>query len=99
MANWTRREFVASLPGGATAMALVAQQREGAPVSEPHKKNASIKITDLRCAILGRSPVIRIVTDQGISGYAEAESAKPYLKPMVLFYKEYILGEDPTDVE
>ena len=42
---------------------------------------------------------IRIVTDQGISGYGEAESAKPYLKPMVLFYKDYILGEDPTDVE
>jgi L-alanine-DL-glutamate epimerase-like enolase superfamily enzyme len=39
------------------------------------------------------------VTDQGISGYGEAESAKPYLKPMVLFYKNYILGEDPTDVE
>ncbi len=39
------------------------------------------------------------MTDQGISGYGEAESAKPYLKPMVLFYKDYILGEDPTDVE
>ncbi|MCL5744893.1 MAG: mandelate racemase/muconate lactonizing enzyme family protein [Acidobacteria bacterium] len=58
-----------------------------------------MKITDLRCAIIGRNPVIRIVTDQGISGYGQAESAKPYLKPMVLFYKEYILGEDPTDVE
>jgi L-alanine-DL-glutamate epimerase-like enolase superfamily enzyme len=43
--------------------------------------------------------VVRVVTDQGISGYGEAESTKPYLKPMVLFYKNYILGEDPTDVE
>ena len=43
--------------------------------------------------------MIRIVTDQGISGYGQAESRKPYLKPMVLFYKDYILGEDPTDVE
>jgi L-alanine-DL-glutamate epimerase-like enolase superfamily enzyme len=59
---------------------------------------ASIKITDLKCAIIGRNPVVRIVTDQGISGYGEAESAKSYLKPMVLFYKEYLLGEDPTDV-
>ena len=49
--------------------------------------NAPIKITDLKCAIIGRNPVVRIVTDQGISGYGEAESAKPYLKPMVLFYK------------
>ncbi|HXJ41711.1 MAG TPA: mandelate racemase/muconate lactonizing enzyme family protein, partial [Bryobacteraceae bacterium] len=47
----------------------------------------------------GKNPVIRIVTDQGISGYGQAESTKPYLKPMVLFYKDYILGEDPTDVE
>jgi len=47
--------------------------------------------------LLTEQPV-RIVTDQGISGYGQAESAKPYLKPMVLFYKEYLLGEDPTDV-
>ena len=57
-----------------------------------------IKITDLRCAIIGRNLTVRIVTDQGISGYGQAESAKAYLKPMVLFYKEYLLGEDPTDV-
>ncbi|MDE3196500.1 MAG: mandelate racemase/muconate lactonizing enzyme family protein, partial [Acidobacteriota bacterium] len=57
-----------------------------------------MKITDLKCAIIGRNPVVRIVTDQGISGYGQAESAKPYLKPMVLFYKDYLIGEDPTDV-
>ena len=61
--------------------------------------HAPIKITDLRCAIIGQNPVVRIVTDQGLSGYGQAESAKPYLKPMVLFYKNYLLGEDPTDVE
>ncbi|MCC6390756.1 MAG: mandelate racemase/muconate lactonizing enzyme family protein [Bryobacterales bacterium] len=58
-----------------------------------------MKITDLRCAIIGRNPTVRIVTDQGISGYGQAESTKPYLKPMVLFYKDYLLGEDPTDVQ
>ncbi|MGH9328096.1 MAG: mandelate racemase/muconate lactonizing enzyme family protein [Terriglobia bacterium] len=57
-----------------------------------------MKITDLKCAIIGRNPTVRIVTDQGISGYGQAESAKPYLKPMVLFYKQYLIGEDPTDV-
>ena len=41
---------------------------------------------------------MRIVTDQGVSGYGQAESYKPYLKPMVLFYRDYLLGEDPTDV-
>jgi L-alanine-DL-glutamate epimerase-like enolase superfamily enzyme len=43
--------------------------------------------------------VIRIVTDQGISGYGQAESTKQYLKPMVLFYKSYLIGEDATDVQ
>lgn len=60
---------------------------------------AKIKITDLRCAIIGNSPVVRITTDAGISGYGQAESAKPYLKPSVLFYKDYLIGEDPTNVE
>jgi L-alanine-DL-glutamate epimerase-like enolase superfamily enzyme len=90
MANWTRRGFLGSLSG-----ALVAQQ----PVPEKRTGHGSIKITDLRCAIIGRNPVVRIVTDQGVSGYGQAESTKPYLKPMVLFYKDYLLGEDPTDVQ
>ncbi|MBM3755024.1 MAG: mandelate racemase/muconate lactonizing enzyme family protein [Acidobacteria bacterium] len=58
-----------------------------------------MKITDVRCAIIGQSPVVRIVTDQGISGYGQAETRKVYLRPMVLFYKDLIVGEDPTDVE
>jgi L-alanine-DL-glutamate epimerase-like enolase superfamily enzyme len=58
-----------------------------------------MKITDLKCAILGKNPVVRIVTDEGISGYGEVESYKPYLKPHVLYYKQYIVGADPTDVE
>jgi L-alanine-DL-glutamate epimerase-like enolase superfamily enzyme len=99
MANWTRRGFMGSLSGAAAAVSVAAQQ--AGSLSSRAKQNGpvSIKITDLRCAIIGRNPVVRIVTDQGISGYGEAESYKPYLKPMVLFYKDYILGEDPTNVE
>jgi L-alanine-DL-glutamate epimerase-like enolase superfamily enzyme len=77
---------------------MAAQQLDTAPRSEARTGRAPIKITDLRCAIIGRNPVVRIVTDQGVSGYGQAESAKPYLKPMVLFYRDYLLGEDPTDV-
>ena len=47
---------------------------------------------------MGGSPVVRIETDAGIDGFGQAESYKPYLKPYVLFYKDYIIGEDPTDV-
>ena len=58
-----------------------------------------MKITDLKCVILGLNPVIRIVTDEGIDGYGEIESTKPYVVPNVLFFKEPLLGEDPTNVE
>jgi L-alanine-DL-glutamate epimerase-like enolase superfamily enzyme len=58
-----------------------------------------MKITDLKCTVLGRNPVVRITTDEGISGLGEAEASKSYLKPHVLFYKRFIVGEDPTNVE
>jgi L-alanine-DL-glutamate epimerase-like enolase superfamily enzyme len=58
-----------------------------------------VKITDLKCAIIGGSPVVRVVTDEGIDGYGQAEHFKPYLKPHVLHLKDPILGYDPTDVE
>jgi L-alanine-DL-glutamate epimerase-like enolase superfamily enzyme len=58
-----------------------------------------MKITDLKCTVLGQNPVVRITTDEGISGLGEVETSKHYLKPHVLFYKPFILGEDPTDVE
>jgi L-alanine-DL-glutamate epimerase-like enolase superfamily enzyme len=58
-----------------------------------------MRITDLKCAILGNAPVVRITTDVGLDGYGQAERFKPYLKPHVLFYRDMILGEDPTNVE
>src|SRR5215468_11564541 len=88
---WTRRGFLGALSASSAMPSLMAQAR---PAGRPN-----LKITDLRCAIIGRNPVVRIVTDQGVSGYGQAEGTKGYLKPMVLFYKDYLLGEDPTDVE
>ena len=58
-----------------------------------------MKITDLKCAVIGDHPVVRITTDQGIDGIGAVETPKHYLKPMILFYREFILGKDPTDVE
>ncbi len=58
-----------------------------------------MKITDLKCTVLGHNPVVRITTDAGISGLGEVEASKHYLKPHIMFYKPYILGEDPTNVE
>ena len=58
-----------------------------------------MKIVDLRCAVIGGHPIIRILTDEGIVGTGQVESSKPYLKPHVLFYRDLVLGMDPTDVE
>src|SRR5689334_7232 len=99
MTNYTRRGFLGSLSGAAIAMPLAAQQKQSVAASDRRKGIGPIKITDLKCAIIGRNPTVRIVTDQGISGYGQAESAKAYLKPMALFYRDYLLGEDPTNVE
>ncbi|MBK9389572.1 MAG: mandelate racemase/muconate lactonizing enzyme family protein [Bacteroidetes bacterium] len=58
-----------------------------------------MKITDIKVAVIANSPVVRIVTDAGISGYGQVESTKPYRKPHILVYKDYLIGEDPTNVE
>jgi L-alanine-DL-glutamate epimerase-like enolase superfamily enzyme len=43
-----------------------------------------MKITDVRCAVIGTNPIVRIVTDEGICGHGEVESSKPYLKPVAV---------------
>ena len=58
-----------------------------------------MKIIDLKCAVIGNNPIVRIVTDEGISGYGAAESFKPYLKPHVLALRSDLVDADPTDVE
>jgi L-alanine-DL-glutamate epimerase-like enolase superfamily enzyme len=58
-----------------------------------------MKITDVRCAVIGNNPIVRIVTDDGISGYGEVEQYKPYLKPYILNLREPLIGLDPTNVE
>ncbi|MDE2847318.1 MAG: mandelate racemase/muconate lactonizing enzyme family protein [Gemmatimonadetes bacterium] len=57
-----------------------------------------MKITDLKCAVIGQNPVVRITTDEGIHGLGQIENSKPYMKPHVLFYRDHIIGQDPTDV-
>ena len=58
-----------------------------------------MKITDLKCAMIGQHPTVRVCTDEGVSGYGPVEWFKPYIKPHVLFYKDLIVGEDPLNVE
>ena len=43
--------------------------------------------------------LVEVKTDEGISGYGEVEQYKPFLKPFVLYFREALLGQEPTDVE
>jgi len=62
---------------------------------------STLKITDLRIAEIKdapmRVPIIRIDTDQGISGYGEVRDGGS--KRFALFLKSRLLGENPCNVE
>jgi L-alanine-DL-glutamate epimerase-like enolase superfamily enzyme len=100
-----RRDFLKKTTMAGLGVGLLGANASAGIISSPvtgQSKPAAkpkIRITDLRCAIIANSAVVRITTDQGISGYGQGETTKPYLKPQVLFYKDYLIGEDPTDIE
>jgi L-alanine-DL-glutamate epimerase-like enolase superfamily enzyme len=59
-----------------------------------------MRIIDIRTARLGRSPLIRVVTDEGLDGLAEIEHSKPASVVQTLdLYRDLLRGEDPTQVE
>jgi L-alanine-DL-glutamate epimerase-like enolase superfamily enzyme len=103
-----RREFIKKTTISGLGMGLLVNNSMNAETSAndivlaksgtsgPRKK---IIITDLRCAIIGTGPIVRITTNQGICGYGQTDTTKNYLKPYVNFFKDYLIGEDPTDVE
>ena len=100
-----RRDFIKKASLGGLGIGLISPGATGNIISDeilPKDKttqSSGIRITDLKCAVIGNSPVVRITTDAGISGYGQAETTKPYLKPHILFYRDYLIGEDPTNVE
>jgi len=58
-----------------------------------------MKVTDVRCAVIGENPVVRVVTDAGIDGYWPVEFTKPFIRPHVAMLREAVIGADPTLVE
>jgi len=76
-----------------------ASRSQSTPDRLRREKDRDMKITDVRCAVIGVNPIVRILTDEGIYGYGQVEASKPYLKPHVLQLREALLGQDPTDVE
>jgi L-alanine-DL-glutamate epimerase-like enolase superfamily enzyme len=56
-----------------------------------------LKITDMRIAQVGRVPIIRIYTNEGISGLGDVRDGAD--KRYALMLKSRILGENPCNVE
>jgi L-alanine-DL-glutamate epimerase-like enolase superfamily enzyme len=58
-----------------------------------------MKIADVKCAMIGRNLIVRVVSDESVAGYGAVESFKPSLKLQVLALRDALLGMDPTTVE
>ncbi|MEI7845488.1 MAG: mandelate racemase/muconate lactonizing enzyme family protein [Chloroflexota bacterium] len=66
-----------------------------------HSRPSELRITDVRAATVGwdgwRFPIIRIDTNQGLSGYGEVRDGAS--KTYALMLKNRLLGENPCNVD
>ncbi len=98
-----RRSFVRSFATTAGAVSLLSDtDLEGAVQNVNRSSNPSqLKITDLRVAVVKDAPMtcplIRIDTNQGVSGYGEVRDGAS--KTYALMLKSRILGENPCNVD
>lgn len=105
MLAFDRRHFLSSLTGAAGALLAGPGHDRNSIHAAGSEPKPEIRITDVKTAMLEvdwgwrrRWMLIRIDTDQGISGYGETwanDSARAH----VLGYRQMLLGEDPTEVE
>jgi len=101
-----RRSFFKSLgtaAAGAGAASLLSASDIEATVQNANRNSipSQLKITDLRVAVVADAPmtcpIIRIDTNQGISGYGEVRDGAS--KTYALMLKSRILGENPCNVD
>jgi len=97
-----RRSFLTAA-GGALGTAFWADNTLDAATQyvNTRSKPSELKITDLRVAVVARAPmtcpVIRIDTNQGISGLGEVRDGAS--KTYALMLKSRLLGENPCNVD
>lgn len=98
-----RRSFCKSLGIAAGAASLLSDADLEGAVQNVNRNSipSQLKITDLRVAVIGGAPMtcplIRIDTNQGISGYGEVRDGAS--KTYALMLKSRILGENPCNVD
>jgi L-alanine-DL-glutamate epimerase-like enolase superfamily enzyme len=103
-----RRSFFKTLglsAGAAMTLTGIAEAEADAALVQSNVKRASepsaLKITDLRVAVVEKAPMlcplIRIDTNQGVSGYGEVRDGAS--ETYALFLKSRVVGENPCNVE
>jgi L-alanine-DL-glutamate epimerase-like enolase superfamily enzyme len=97
-----RRSFFGAAAGAAAASFWADDTLEAATQNvRTASKPSELKITDLRVAVVARAPMtcplIRIDTNQGISGLGEVRDGAS--KNYALMLKSRILGENPCNVD
>lgn len=58
-----------------------------------------MRVIDIKCAMFGNSPVIRVVSDEGVDGFGQIEWNLPEMAAVVPQFRRLLLGEDPTDID
>jgi len=100
--NLGRRSFL-SAAGAVAATGLYQTGDLEAALQNVNRSSSpsQLKITDMRTAVIGPAPmksaIVRIDTDQGISGYGEVRDGAN--KDYALMLKSRILGENPCNVD
>jgi len=93
-----RRSFFRGTAGAFAASFWADEALEGAVQNvNRNSRPSELRITDLRVAVLGRAPLIRIDTNQGIYGLGEVRDGAS--KTYALILKSRLLGENPCDVD
>jgi L-alanine-DL-glutamate epimerase-like enolase superfamily enzyme len=100
-----RRSFFksAGMAAGAGALGLATGRDAEAALQNVNtrSKPSDLKITDLRVAVIADAPmtcpIIRIDTNQGISGYGEVRDGAS--KTYALLLKNRLIGENPCNVD
>ncbi len=93
-----RRSFLASGAGLLAGAFWADQTLEAALQNTPTGSRPSeLRITDLRVAVLPGRPIVRIDTNQGISGFGEVRDGASRLYALEL--KRVIVGENPCNVD
>jgi L-alanine-DL-glutamate epimerase-like enolase superfamily enzyme len=98
-----RREVLQGTAAAALATAAFGDEAQATSLqfTKTASKPSDLKITDLRVAVVAKAPmtcpIIRIDTNQGISGFGEVRDGGS--KTYALMLKSRLLGENPCDID